>query len=768
MEVSRIGTGDEVVDQHDEQDDGCECHFNKAEIEGGAWSEDKSQCISNCRTQFLRSITPGWSETLGWADVCGNLNLTSHDVDVAEYRFWSLYWCDSTFCGVAIDQSKGLGQDPNVDSIINTCDNHGFRPIIDPGPPPEEYRCSTEGDGAGSCADNSFTRLQRTSSAEWATSTALTAVRTMTIASAGMGLGSVSTIPGTTSILQESDFTRPPLANTFMAPVSQQTVIPSIPPLMVSLTATDVLTAAAETTSSSTTTTTTTTTTATPTPTLSLAVVAMGTSFSTFSSFSTTSPTPSAPSTTPSTLLSTTLTSPTSSSSAPAAAETSTSAEAASSTTSASGLSGPAKIAIAVCTTIALLILICAALLCLRKRRRGNSPHHNLCSRLGLSRKPWGGNPTPLISPASSLMGTTANNQGITPPLRLRERNFIPSLLPSILRPGGSLNRSGSPPLTPLTPQHSAGVFPSSPICTPTTSKLVPRHERTPGGYTGGLPPIPVPPPSLLFTSDSRGSAASSVTATNNHFGSFHNDFSLPTKPGGTQPSSPFGSGTPPGSPTRPPRPHDGPLEIPDLITAAMNAPPPTASTNSLVSPPLSPPPNRALPAPPPASVGSRGAHPYSFISNSSSNYSSSPAGSTNGRNSAALPGRGTGTATLYHHGRSSVITGGGKRSVSIDQSRDERGSWGSWSGTTAAQQQQHNNNSIGKAIGSVRDKDGGVSSPFVGNGGGGSEKEGKEASLRSSGSSATVTGGTPRTLRAGGRAADRSEVGSLDEGKPI
>ncbi|KAK4204703.1 hypothetical protein QBC40DRAFT_329061 [Triangularia verruculosa] len=758
MEESRTGTWGVGVgvgvgtDQHDKQDSSCECHINKAEIQKGEWEENKNVCIANCKTQFLQSITPGWSEAQGWADVCGNLNLTSKDVGVAEYRFWSLYWCDSKFCGVAIEQGSRLGQDPNVDSIITTCDNNGFRPIVDPGPPPEDYKCSIEGDG-GSCTDSSFTRLQLTSSSIWETSTVSTAVSTTSV---GTQLGTVSTTQGTTSVLQQSDFSHPspvPLAYTLWQPVSQEGTIP--PPLIVSPTAADIFTIAAETTPSL-------TTPASKTTKLP-PVVGMQSSFPTLSSSLISSPAPSLSATlsTLSTLILMSSTSSTSSLTAPAAAETSTSSEAASSSTSGGGLSGGAKIAIAVCTTIALLFLICAILICLRKRkRRGKSPHRNLRSRLGLTRKHWGGNPTPLISPASSLMGTTANNQGITPPLRLRERKFIPSLLPSVFRPGGSLNRSGSPPLTPLTPQHSAGVFPSSPICTPTTSKLVPRHERKPGGYTGGLPPIPAPPPSILFTNDSRGSAASSATAaTNNHFLSFHNDFPPPVKPV-TQSSSPFG-GTPPGSPTRPPRPHDSPLEIPDLITA-MNAAAPTASTNSLVSPPLSPPPNRALPAPP-----SSRSHPYSFISNSSSSNYSSPAGSTNDRNSAAAlpPGRGTGTATLYHHGRSSVMTAaGGKRSVSNDV---ERGSWGSWSGTTAQQ-----GGMIGKAIGSVRDKErgGGGSLPFV-NGGGsekGKEEEEEEVSPRSSGSSATVTGGTLRTLRVGngGGNGGGSEVSSLGEGR--
>ncbi|KAK4655866.1 hypothetical protein QC762_306180 [Podospora pseudocomata] len=721
MEGSRVGISVEVVDQqHNEEKDGsCECHINKAEIQKGAWNEDRSECISNCKTQFLQSISPGWSEAAsGWADVCGNLNSTSKGVEVAEYRFWSLYWCDSAFCGVAIDQSKGLGQDPNVDSIITTCDNNGFKPIIDPGPPHEDFKCSTEGDGAGSCTDSSFSRLQLTSSVTWESSALLPTAASAT--AVGVGLGSVSTVQGTTSVLQESDFSRPPLANTFMAPESQQTE--AVPPLPTTTpTTAEIFTFTAETKSTS------------SDPTKLPPMNGLETSFPVPSFPASTFAVSSISSLTTSTLLTTTSTSSTSSATHPAASKTSTSTSApvASATAAENGLSNPAKIAIAVCATIALLMLICALFLCLRKRKRGGEsspPHRSLRSRLGLNNGKWGGgnNPTPLISPASSLMGTTASNQGITPPLRLRQRKFIPSLLPSILRPGGGA-RSGSPPLTPLTPQHSTGgVFPSSPICTPTTSKLVPRHERTPGGYTGGLPPIPAPVP--MFVKDcgrGSGSAASSMTAatTNNFFGG--------GGVGGVFEKSPSSS-----SPARPKRPHDGPLEIPDLLVGGGGGGGGGSSTGSLVSPPLSPPPTRALPATPPVGTtragGNGNGNHWSVVSSSSSNYSSEAG------NGGRVKGMGLG-GTLYHHQRGSAGVG------------KERGSWGSWSGTTA---QQQGTGTIGKAIGSVRDKD------RVGKG----EEVSPRSSSSSSGSSDTVTGGTVK----GGTTGGRGNVGSLGEGGRI
>lgn len=304
------------------------------------------------------------------------------------------------------------------------------------------------------------------------------------------------------------------------------------------------------------------------------------------------------------------------------------SAGAGGSATSGSGLSTGAKIAIGVCSGLALVALAALSLFCLyRRRRRKSSRHRSLQSNPGReSDVPPSGSPTPLISTIYS--GSKGGEAPLTPPLRLRERRF----LPSILRPG---SRSSSPPLTPLEPAFNpggnhGGVFPSSPICSPTTNKLVPRSEEKPrvhGGSFGSLttPNLPSIPPQATLgggppTSTNRGSlssygGASSVT----NQSSLRNEvviippsskMTTGTQTQATQTQSPsytfpltFGPTdtkktkprtttrtTPPSSPTRPPRPHDTPLEIPDLVTPAS----PTAVA------PLGPPPNRALPPPPP------------------------------------------------------------------------------------------------------------------------------------------------------------------------
>ncbi|KAJ4306785.1 hypothetical protein N0V88_000152 [Collariella sp. IMI 366227] len=103
---------------------GCECYFNTAEIKQGAWQEDPSVCLRNCRAQFMRSALKGWDDASGWDAGCKSLNSS-----VPVHDFWSLYWCDSTFCGVGIDQNGGLWQDqhhatPYIHPLnLTDCDN---------------------------------------------------------------------------------------------------------------------------------------------------------------------------------------------------------------------------------------------------------------------------------------------------------------------------------------------------------------------------------------------------------------------------------------------------------------------------------------------------------------------------------------------------------------------------------------------------------------------------------------------------------------------
>jgi hypothetical protein len=160
----------------------------------------------------------------------------------------------------------------------------------------------------------------------------------------------------------------------------------------------------------------------------------------------------------------------------------------------------------------------------------------------------------------------------LTPPLRLRDRKFLPSIL-------NRQSRSPSPPLTPLNPVH----FPSSPICSPTTNRLIPRHERTPKMYGPGSPPLSPPPiPPAYFADSNRGSLGSNSTVT----------FAGSTKSADVaQAAVSVSSLRKEPLPYRPPRPHEA-SDIPDLVSPVS----PTASV-TVISP--GPPPNRALPKTP-------------------------------------------------------------------------------------------------------------------------------------------------------------------------
>ncbi|KAL2175376.1 uncharacterized protein P884DRAFT_293784 [Thermothelomyces heterothallicus CBS 202.75] len=506
---------------------GCPCYVNAAEIQQAKQS-DVQECLANCRAQFQRGVLNGWEGSNGWAEGCGGLNR-----GVAAQEFWSLYWCDSTFCGVAVDLDGGLGQDPSVDLIINTCQNIGFYSIFDPGPPPPGFKCSTEADMPSVCSATVMSASQAT--------------------------------PG-----------RQPDA-----------AVPATSASMTKLT----------------------TTTTTAQPSSTLAIPASHSEFA--SSVATESPAPSA-----------------------------------ASTTSGTNITGQGRAAIAVCSALALVLLVCFAFVWLRRRKhRKESFDRALRSRHD-------------HLPGAGLAGSPAvGTRGVlTPPLRLRDRKF----LPSILRPG---SRSPSPPLTPLTPAYGpqlsgggsgggggsagvGGVSPSSPNCSLATNKAISRSEHGTGASTPRTDPahesasllftkaIPVPGSTSGGNNSNRGSGRSASSSSSSSSNSYTADGggygrgcewsdgaaramrpprsrletspAMPSQPGTGQaptetetgrghhqrdatasplpppppsrrlPWSPPYPPTPtprsPSSPCRPPRPHEGMLEIPGVVTPAGSA----------------------------------------------------------------------------------------------------------------------------------------------------------------------------------------------------
>ncbi|KAA8629904.1 hypothetical protein SMACR_04101 [Sordaria macrospora] len=450
-------------------DEECGCYMEAIEIRRGeSPTAEAKQCLQSCRDQFLETVSIEHETSEGWKYICKDLTSKT-----PSSRFWSLYWCDTTFCGVWINQTGGLQQDPNVDLIINSCQDIGFHSVLDPGPPPKDFVCQTNEGGAGLCSPT------------------------------GVKINPMST--PSPPVIQE--------------PISIPSTSGSATPL-----SSPALSSAATTPSLS-------TSTATLTTTDDATLI---------TDPSWLSATPARPTVAESFGLNN------------------------GTTTSKGGLPMGVNAAISVCSVTGFIVMVALAFLCLQRHKKHRSGLDDVRGR-SRSRLDNGiaprGSPTPLIA-------SSHDSRPLIPPLRLRDRK----LLPSILRSGH--NQSPSPPLTPLTPAHSHGgggggghssvMFPSSPITSPTTNKLVPRYERTPRvhGTTGSLPSLP--PPALFGIHGSgaprsRGSLSSYGAGSTTGPSSLRNEafsFSGTTSP-------------PPTSPTRPPRPHEGPLEIPDLVKPA-------------------------------------------------------------------------------------------------------------------------------------------------------------------------------------------------------
>ncbi|KAK2938232.1 hypothetical protein FoTM2_001450 [Fusarium oxysporum f. sp. vasinfectum] len=99
--------------------------------------QDPPLCISLCRERFLKGLVPG-DETI--ERVCEVLQ--DRDWMEKEQPFRALYCCDAQACGV--DNLGEGGKDPNVNWLINTCQDHGYHSIIDPGPPQPYHICDPE------------------------------------------------------------------------------------------------------------------------------------------------------------------------------------------------------------------------------------------------------------------------------------------------------------------------------------------------------------------------------------------------------------------------------------------------------------------------------------------------------------------------------------------------------------------------------------------------------------------------------------------------
>ncbi|KAJ0125428.1 hypothetical protein J7T55_006774 [Diaporthe amygdali] len=580
----------------DRRDD-CACPF-EAPGEAPPVSDPKSMCFDDCLRAFLMS-------QYGQSDinraVCQNIS----DSGGGGPAFYPLYYMDHKWCGLHWNDPAALYQDPGVDKIINSCNSQGFPHFSDPGVPPESYQCNT-------CSSSTPKEANP---------------------SQDPGLGALSA--GSTS------------------------------------TAVDPTTTVDRLTSS--------------TPSLSSSPTKIDTT--------------EAPSTRTAT--------PDTDSSLPTSTATTLAI------TSRRNLPTEAIVAIVVCTTLALVSAV-ILLICVLRRRQKQLGDNDGDMRSRISRIVQGfaapaGSPQRLISPSQSYC---TDRPPLTPPLPLRDRKLLPSLLGPSSRPGSIVFG------TPFETHHSnnsqsscysshkqddRGSFPSSPICSPTYSRLEPRqekmHQKAPSVVTSAASPPPEPssppytrlksPPPVSFTFPayslennahpvspySKGRTSSlrnEIMSTRSTTSSDYNTHERHPNSTGTatislsdaadNPSTaistnPFAP-TPPSSPIRPRRPHEGPLEIPDLVS-------PVSSPRS---PSPGPPPSKALP-PPPLSLRS-----------SPVNVGIGIATTTGGRAGCASP---QGRPDRHHqrhqrhqrHHQGSAAAGGSRAG-----SRD---SWGSWEDVT-------------------------------------------------------------------------------------
>ncbi|KAI5458044.1 hypothetical protein BGZ63DRAFT_432527 [Mariannaea sp. PMI_226] len=234
------------------------------------------------------------------------------------------------------------------------------------------------------------------------------------------------------------------------------------------------------------------------------------------------------------------------------------------------GISTGLKITIGLVTAV--VVAVTAVLLfCFLRKRRIHKRNLNRQTRQLLSPAPPPP-PPPTRSLAAVLTQPSSHHEAnaipLTPPARLRERRLLPSSL---------LTTQPSP--VGISVEHYE--FPLSPVTSPMTSRLSPRHERTLKRKNGSSPLATPPSGPIWSTPDSK--AKTPAQRTNNKI----SDSPMSIGTGNSATSS----GTP--SPTRATRLGDYSRNITELISPG-------------------PPPTRALPSTPPAGMRSLTTSPSS------------------------------------------------------------------------------------------------------------------------------------------------------------
>ncbi|CAF3563238.1 hypothetical protein SNK04_001723 [Fusarium graminearum] len=395
--------------------------------------QDPPHCIALCRERFLKELLP---EDETFERVCEALQ--DKDRMEREQPFQTLYCCDAQACGV--DNLGERGRDPNVNWLINACQDIGYHSVIDPGPPQPYHICDPESVNGSDkhCQDASAADVTQDGSSQ-----------------------TTSRLSSTKATATKETVSSRPTTEETLTSVPLQSSIPQ-------------------------------------------------TSYSTSRD-----------------------------SSAQGTSNPSSSDQ--NDTKNDKGMPLGVKVTVAVISVVGLLA-ICALVFCLLRRRRSRKNDIRRLIKHPTSPPPVADSPTPLVSPAISLSASHADAEGVplTPPARLRERRYLPTM--------GDQQDS----------------FPTSPLFSPTARNLSPRHERTPRIYSSNQVPM------IVMTAPDGGNMR------NNDRSASISDGIITPPPSALIDPLGLGGNT---SPPRPPRSRD-------------------ASFNMLASP--GPPPTRALPSTPP------------------------------------------------------------------------------------------------------------------------------------------------------------------------
>ncbi|CEI65284.1 hypothetical protein FVEN_g6287 [Fusarium venenatum] len=164
--------------------------------------QDPPQCIALCRERFLKELLP---EDETFDRVCEALQ--DSDRMERDQPFQALYCCDAQACGV--DNLGERGRDPNVNWLINACQDIGYHSVIDPGPPQPYHICDSESFNGNDkhCQDaNSTDKTQYESSttASRPPSTKSTTTTENTVSTKPTTKETISSVPLQSSVPQTS------------------------------------------------------------------------------------------------------------------------------------------------------------------------------------------------------------------------------------------------------------------------------------------------------------------------------------------------------------------------------------------------------------------------------------------------------------------------------------------------------------------------------------------------------------------------------------